>query len=246
MFTSYWDASGNRDGSALTIAGFVSRVSKWEKFEEDWPKLLPSSVSMFHMTDFVSSKNGWESYKGKSAERIEIMDSLVSCIGRNTNKGFAASIELKHYKKLNRKYEVEESWGGPYPLLGVTCLSQLKLWADKKGIPYGNILCVFEEGDADQGKFLLMAKRLGFNATSQNKSTIRAFDAADLAAWKARNAILDLWDKKLHLKGEYESKRLRDTFDKVNKMIRNNGMFQEASLEKVLIDQGAKLRSQTA
>jgi hypothetical protein len=58
MFTAYFDASGTSKATVITMAGFVSRVNKWERLEDEWPQPLPSGITSFHMTDFVSSRRG--------------------------------------------------------------------------------------------------------------------------------------------------------------------------------------------
>jgi len=63
VFTAYFDASGSDSSRVMTVAGFVSSAQKWGRFEKDWKSFLPPTVSMFHMTDFVTAKEGWESWK---------------------------------------------------------------------------------------------------------------------------------------------------------------------------------------
>ena len=107
MFTAYFDASGTSKATVITMAGFVSRVNKWDRLEDEWPQLLPSGITSFHMTDFVSSRRGWESWKeGRSAERAKLIQSLVACIKRNTNKGFGVSLRLVDYQRFNAKYKL--------------------------------------------------------------------------------------------------------------------------------------------
>jgi hypothetical protein len=120
MFTAYFDASGNSKSSAITIAGFVSRLRKWERFEVQWKALLPDGMRMFHMTDFVSFKNGWEGWKADPRRGV-LFDSLVACIKRNTNQGFGVSLRLSDYKELDSKYRLQEAAGGPYALVGCAC-----------------------------------------------------------------------------------------------------------------------------
>ncbi len=64
VFRAYFDATATPDKSVESVAGFVSRVHKWERFEKQWRDLLPETVTMFHMTDFVSSRGGGNHGKG--------------------------------------------------------------------------------------------------------------------------------------------------------------------------------------
>jgi hypothetical protein len=81
MFTAYFDASGTRNSRVITVAGFVSRVNKWKRFEAEWSEILSNAgVSWFHMTDFVSSLGEFKGWKGESKKRIDLLDSLIACI----------------------------------------------------------------------------------------------------------------------------------------------------------------------
>jgi hypothetical protein len=52
------------------VSGFVSTVKKWVRFEIAWNAILSNDgVSAFHMTDYVSSKGEFASWKGDSARR---------------------------------------------------------------------------------------------------------------------------------------------------------------------------------
>ena len=39
-FSAYFDASGTSDTQVITVAGFVSTVKKWIRFEEEWQAIL--------------------------------------------------------------------------------------------------------------------------------------------------------------------------------------------------------------
>src|ERR1035441_1359120 len=108
VFDAYFDASGDRNKSVLTMAGFVSRKKKWERFEDTWKALLPPTVNMFHMTDFVNSRKGWESWKGPehSQRRAVLIDNLAECIKSATNKGFAQSVRISHYEECDKEYKL--------------------------------------------------------------------------------------------------------------------------------------------
>ncbi len=150
------------------------------------------------MTDFVSSADGWEEWKGKSSRRAWFIAELAKCIRTHARKGFAVNLVMSDYRRIDKEYMFSEEVGAPYPLLGIASLSQLKAWAAKKRIDYRDILCIFEEGDEDQGMLIERARAEEFNAIPQAKGKIRAFDACDLAAWKAKTIIDDAYVRKLH------------------------------------------------
>jgi hypothetical protein len=201
MFSAYFDASGTSDTRVVTVAGFVSRLSKWERFEPAWRLILQSAnprVTMFHMTDFVTSANGWEEWKsGKSTERAKLIEDLVVCIRKHTNKGFANSIQTAHYRIANAEYRIAEELGNAYAVASMGCLGGLKKWAAKNGIDYRKVLVIFEDGDTGQGEMIAKVRSEGYNAVPQSKKAVRAFDACDLVAWKAKSLIDDSYERML-------------------------------------------------
>jgi hypothetical protein len=221
----------------MTVAGFVSRVQKWTRFEAAWRANLPSTVSMFHMTDFVSSKNGWEGWRGSehSVRRVKLIETLVSCVKANTNQGFAGSLRMEHYRQVNREYQLEEKLGSAYVFLAMGRLARLRVWADKKKVDYRKILCVFEEGDQGQGDLIRRARLEGANAVPQSKAEIRAFDACDLAAWKARTMIDDAWERELYLTDPEAAERILGSLSQLEKIVRGQevGMYSAEALRKI-------------
>ena len=234
-FTAYFDASGSADTPVLTIAGFVSRAEKWARFEEHWKSLLPPTVTMFHMTDFVSSRKGWERWKGVIGRRIKLIDSLFACIKANTNQGFTGTIKLADYKKINGGFELKEKLGQPYAVIAMGCLGRLKKWAEGKKIDWRKILCVFEEGDHGQGDLIARARAEGYNAVSQSNATIRAFDTCDLAAWKARVMIHDTWERRLYRQDADAVENILRSLGQLETIVRGQevGMYSPKGLTKI-------------
>jgi hypothetical protein len=240
LFRAYFDASGKKEHRVMTVAGFVSRPEKWDHFQEAWMKLLPLGMKMFHMTDFVSFQNGWEEWRGDDnrQRRIKLITDLVDCVKRHTNKGFAQSVRLSDFRRASKRFEIERQFNHPYVLLGMGCLGGIKRWAEKKNEKVNNILCLFEDGDEGQGDLIAKARREGFNAIPQSKAEIRAFDAADLAAWKARAVVDDAWERQLFRKDEKAAPRIERSLDQIDKLINSasdNAMYSQAAIERVLI-----------
>jgi hypothetical protein len=223
MFTAYFDASGTKRTMVLTVAGFVATAEEWKVFETEWKGLLPEGISVFHMKDFVSSKKGWEEWKGKSSRRAHFFAALVKCIRTHTRKGFALTIAMPDYNKINSEYAFSEAVGNPYPLVGNGALGQLKNWATKKRIDFRQIPCAFEEGDEDQGDLLNRARADGFDAITQSKKCIRAFDACDLAVWKARAIMDDSFFRELQLKDPRGADRILKSLDQLESITPDNG-----------------------
>jgi len=190
LFSAYFDASGNKRKTVLTVAGFVSRVEKWDRFNEQWKAILKSEgVSSMHMTDFASSLGEFTSWKGQSERRKTFVAALANCIRRNTNKGFGNSVILKDYKSIDRDFTLHERVGQPYTLCARTCFGGLRRWAKKKKINPERILVFVEHGDEDQGELVNHAREDGFKIAALSKEDAVAFEAGDMAAWKFRTAI---------------------------------------------------------
>jgi hypothetical protein len=238
MFTAYFDASGTPKTSVLTMAGFVGRIKKWTDFESDWRGLLPAGVTMFHMTDFASSKSGWEAWKGPehSERRVRLIQKLSACIKRTVNKGFVHSVRRKHFMECDKEYRLRDRFKNQYVFLGMGCLGKLEIWAENKKIKKDKILCVFEDGDKGIGQLIALARSEGFNAVPQSKKDVRAFDACDLAAWKLRTVIDDAWEKELHMAQPDAADRILKSLGVVENLVRDPravGMYSLRGIREV-------------
>jgi hypothetical protein len=241
-FTAYFDAS-SKNNEAITMAGFVSKADRWsQNFEPQWSALLPDGIKQFHMTDFVSSRRGWEEWKGKSSRRARLIENLVQCIRINTRKGFAVTLQYKDYDDVNKLYTLEETVGDPYSFVGYGCAGMLRMWADRKKLDYRKILCVFEDGDPTQGMLLSALRTQGFNAIPQSKENIRAFDAGDLAAWRARAIINDGIVKKMGADDPRAAERIMKSLDQLESMVQANRTTGFLGLKKTCVALGGKRR----
>lgn len=242
MFTAYFDASKN--SSAITMAGFVATVEEWERLEVEWRALLPAGISMFHMTDFASSKGQWKAWKGQSSRRAALVENLVKCARTHTRKGFAVTLQFKDYDEVNAIYNLRETIGQPYAFVGVACVGGLKAWAIKKGIDFREILCIFEDGDDGQGELLARLRSQGFNAIPQSKATIRAFDACDLAAWRTRVNVDDGVVRRLQDTDKQAERRILAAIDQIETATQSNGTYSFPTIRNACTLLGGKRRSE--
>jgi hypothetical protein len=190
MFTAYFDASGTKRTQVLTVAGFVSHVKRWERFDQKWSAILRrNNVGSFHMTDFASSEGEFKSWRGKSELRRTFIADLVECVRQETKRGFAASVIVSEYEEVNRDYELSERAGTPYVMCATACLGGLNRWVGKRDLSRSHALVVVEDGDEDQGEFVNRARFYGYKAIRSPKSEVQAFQAGDLVAWKCRTMI---------------------------------------------------------
>jgi Protein of unknown function (DUF3800) len=192
MFTAYFDASGHPDDQkVMTVAGFVSSVKKWKRFEGEWDALLRAAcVKYFRMSEFVSDQGEFDvGWKGQSEKRRLFIDGLAKCLKRNVNKSFRMTLVLSDYAKINNLYMLEENIGKPYTLCCVWCSAQLRKWAKTKKAER-KLLYYFEDGDKDKGNFEHFHEReFGELPLFLPKNKSVAFQPADFAAWKVRTNI---------------------------------------------------------
>jgi hypothetical protein len=167
---------------------------------------------------------------------------LIGCIRRNTNKGFAVTLQSEHYDAVNAKYKLLEALGKPYAVAGIGCAGELRKWAERKRIDFRKILCIFEDGDPGQGELIARLRRDGFNAIPQSKASIRAFDSADLAAWKARTVVDDGLVKQLQLGDPVAAARIMKTFDQLDPVLQINGTLRVAALTNICTQLGVPKR----
>jgi hypothetical protein len=239
IFSAYFDASGTKRDRVLTAAGFVSRVSKWDRFNYEWANILAiEQVSSMHMTDFVSSKREFQSWKGQSDRRRHFVSKLSDCIRRNTNKGFASSLLLDDWRVLDSEFMLHESAGQPFTLCMRACLGGLARWAINKEVKLGNILVAIERGDEDQTELIRLARSDGFEVESLEKKDAVAFQAGDIAAWKSRTVIQQAVYGQV--KSEEDAENILRSLDPIRTIVQNNGGFDGVGLRKMC--ENGKLR----
>lgn len=172
MFRAYFDASGNKRTSVLTIVDFISRANKWDRFNVEWMSILSRyEVSAMHMTDFASSKREFSSWKGQTDRRREFIEALSGCIRKHTNKGFGSSLLIPAYEDVNKKFLLSERAGSPFSMCMRACLGGVAKWAQGKNLKTEQLLIAIEDGDEDQSKLIRSVKRDGFNVISMQSPT---------------------------------------------------------------------------
>lgn len=229
VFSAYFDASGNKRKTVLTVVGFVARVKKWDRFNDEWNAILKSEgVSAMHMTDFVSSKGEFISWNGQSKRRKAFIAALANCIRRNTNKGFGASVVLQDYNSIDQQFTLRERVGQPYTLCMRTALGGLRRWAEKKSAPLDRILVFIEQGDEDQAELVKHAREDGFKVIPLFKEDAVAFQAGDVAAWKFRTAIHNAAYAPLSSVEDIAS--IIRSLEPIKSVVQKTGAFNKAAL----------------
>jgi hypothetical protein len=209
----YFDASGaphQLHNKALIVGGFIAPADKWIAFEPRWNKTLDGAgVEYFHMTDLVAGKRqylGWD----RDKQKIPFLTQMAEIVMDTISFAIMAGVNLKDWDKVNQDFELKESNLEPYELCGWSCVSRAKEWCDKKNIDPTKTLYFFEHGEPRPHPAQLaelieddlgIIVRTGFKRDdaeyqrTQRKKKGRLeppmiqFQAADIAAWQALNAM---------------------------------------------------------
>lgn len=185
MFTAYFDAAGTSRARVMSLAGFVSDVKKWKRFEISWQAILDrEGIKCFHMTDFVSSKGEFVGWKGAthSYRRKKFIADLVECAKRNTNKAFGGSLVMDDYVAVNKKYLLCEHSGHPYSLIAHYCIGLARNWQKRRSVK--DLVFMLEYGDQHQGDLMRLCRPDGIVPLFPTKQDAIPLQSADLLAWR--------------------------------------------------------------
>jgi Protein of unknown function (DUF3800) len=194
MLTAYFDESGHPDsGPGLVVAGFVSTVQRWQKFESEWRKELEAfGVSSLHMKHYTSSQGEYAGWKGNEKKRAAFLARLIRVIKRRTISSIGSAMLLNDYREVDKTYELSE-FISPYPLCAANCQHKTKVWSQEHGYPIDRIRFIYEDGAKHKGQFVELCEKLGFSSPIfEPKGNIVALEAADLIAYELRKIILDV------------------------------------------------------
>lgn len=186
LYAAYFDASGKRKGYAvLTIAGALSPVKKWIRFEKQWKAVLHAEgVKEFHATDFHASQGEYVGWKGDRERRSRFLTQLVEIIKTNTNKLFSVSIELAAWNAIDSEYCFRERFHSPYALAGFTVIDQTLKWAKRKRVKPPEF--IFEDGDDGWEGLVKLCVWDKITPIRLPKEKAVPCQVGDMLAWKSR------------------------------------------------------------
>lgn len=150
MLSAYFDESGTKPPSKiLTIAGYLSTVQRWEKFEIQWVKLLEKyDLSYFHAVDIAHFKIGFERNKDEH-RRERFYKEACKIIKNNTMQPFDISLVWEDYNHLIQFYKGKDN-PPAYAVLVNRLLFVVAQWAQENDLYYP-IHYVFERGVDAEG-----------------------------------------------------------------------------------------------
>jgi hypothetical protein len=183
----------------MTMAGMLSTVTRWDRFQEEWPVFLKRhGVSILHMTDFVSSKGEFREWAGKenSVRRKRFIEKAVACVKKHAKRGFVSTLPLADFDEANAKYCVEENMGAPLTICGMGIIRQVALWALDHRVNPKQIIYFMEDGDEDKKNFIAKARSYDLNVQPLTRKECCVFQASDMAAWKFNNSMRNAINKR--------------------------------------------------
>ncbi|MGJ5036587.1 hypothetical protein ACQR13_20975 [Bradyrhizobium sp. HKCCYLRH3059] len=199
--SGHFDDSQSPD-DVWTVAGYVGYANQWDFFNELWTDaLVRHKVPYFHMKEMASPTGPfakWLPANEHEEERAAFFKDLVAAIRRAGLYKVSSTVWLKDLERFN-----EETGAGlePYPLAAHACLANVALKYDT--VP---ITVVFDRIEKVESKLAVARSYLQGHTIAElglcdritatwlpppaTSRDVPALQAADLAAWEVRKAIL--------------------------------------------------------
>lgn len=144
MLTAYFDESGSsHTDKVFVVAGYVSSVNNWEKFEKRWTELLRQyEISKLHRSELENFQGEFKTWNPE--KRARFLRSAHAIIKAYTYVGIGSAILKDHFAHGENKILLEKV-GGPYTWCIHECLVAIRYWRENRS-NRTPIRCVFEKG----------------------------------------------------------------------------------------------------
>jgi hypothetical protein len=209
--TAYFDASGDKGASMLTVGGYISTVEDWKIFEAEWNAVLDKyKVPYFHRKKFIANQKPFTNAKWKREEtRKAFLDKLVGVIARNVNFCVLNLLPIPDWETVNREYCMEEERLTPFAVAGCMAIPATYEWCNAQAprVPFNHVKFIFEDGDDDKGDFMHWSKKcFGFTPIFEPKISDRPttnpltpLQACDFIAGESRHAEIKVTNPETNL-----------------------------------------------
>ncbi len=155
VLSTYLDGGGSvgdPSSTVFSVAGYLATDEQWERFEADWQVALDTfrvpAVSMKHVAHY---KKAFAKWAGKDNKRAAFLKRLSDVIHRHDLEGFAFSLNMDHYREINKHIRLSEAIP-PYALTASFAVAKIREW-QRRYRPADSLLFLFELGDVGQGVF---------------------------------------------------------------------------------------------
>jgi transposase-like protein len=199
------NGSGNpRDHEIVTVAGCVAEIDRWTTFKQGCAAIMVEAglpaETVFHMTDFSACNPPFDIFKAdpddeeekvfQAGRKAAFLTKIVECITNNISKAFSVGVVVAEYQRLNRDYQLVETFGHEYAFCGLMCVKFTLEWGADNKIDHP-IKFFFERGEPYQSELDRGCKSFfGFEPECLSKQHA-PFQAGDVIAWKNRRALID-------------------------------------------------------
>lgn len=161
VLQAYFDESYNHrtvqaqdDPLVYTVACWLAPVRAWQRFGQQWDKILKDvGIEHFHMKDYESRKGEYASWSND--KRIKTLNRLHQTIRRNIIYGCSFSADKEAYDEvmtpeIARAFATKTVYGNAV----FSCMDQVSLWCHQNNIQ-GSIHYIFAQltkqgGDLDR------------------------------------------------------------------------------------------------
>lgn len=206
LFAAYYDAAGsfnprypNNSKYAVVVSGYVAPMHRWQKFDQRWTAVLADAGIRipFHMSDFMAGQCGFEAWRGRSAEKAELLFVLARLIRRSVSVAIGEGVLIDEWKRANEVYALAKNHCTPYALAAYFVMDKTIRWIGRhpdEGIRTG---IAFESGDYGKGDFMWVMDQIRRRKPAlapaypqfADKASVIAFQACDFVAWEKRRAM---------------------------------------------------------
>jgi hypothetical protein len=124
MIKVYIDDTGTDAGRPIIgMAGFLSSLKRWGKFETEWDRILNPSDEIkpsdkkrvFHATDCLGKDGHGDFEEWLKADRNALVDRLIPIAKKRTIFGFGCAFGVRDYEEIVPKW-IKKKWEHPYYL----------------------------------------------------------------------------------------------------------------------------------
>jgi hypothetical protein len=154
MMTAYFDEASGKDFTV--VGGWVASVEDWDNFEVDWKLFLINyKVPYFHMKEISQFKGPFKKFENVPNFRARFLQDAWDVIKFRVKRGFVCGIQHVLFNRINRSYQLEESFASCYALAGREAMD----WANRYShiAARDEVKCIFEDGGPNKGGLIKAA-----------------------------------------------------------------------------------------
>lgn len=189
FYKGYLDESGHETDKIIGCGGLVIDAENPLGFDKAWQDAI-TPLSYLHTTDFIAGRKDFEEWKGRTDEKIEILERAIEVISQASFQTFSSVLLMEDYRRADAEFAISESIAYPFSLCARFCSVQVNQWADRHGIP-GPIRLVLEKRAEGMGEVVEVFERDGLLPPVFDPKETTPLQAADLIAWGDSAMVLD-------------------------------------------------------